>query len=391
MAVHRWGRDRPAKTTVGDVFVALGRDEWTRGMLAEIYRKLFEGEGVRQGTSPDHFIYVSPGRARSEISQVSAWIGSRFGEPGGTVPARTPFGYLSGRYDGWVTLFSALRHGGDESLARDFSDVVAGMSWSSAQNISRVGGEQSVPVSSASPSAPPVAGPTFTPATIASSASSGGSWGFLTKPYAARQSASAARTSPMVERWRSSSSAPSSTFVERFMGAQPSTISADVDEYENEEAERAYKENLERLAIAELLKKEQVGEKPYVFNTWRGKRTSGEGLLGGQVGSGETRVGAIGDPEDLEERARLKTALAEQHRAKMAAIRAGRRPEPENDVDTAAGRRALAERLAAEREQALAENLAPTDEEKTAEVVAELKKKSTVEELARPKPAGFDF
>lgn len=128
--MYRYGRERPRSVTSGEVFLALSREPAIRAKLGEVYRKLFEGEGVRQGSSPDHFVYVTPGKARAEISEVSAWIRERFGDPAGTVPARTPFGYLSGRYDGWVTLFAALAFGGDRELAVDFTESVARMSWS---------------------------------------------------------------------------------------------------------------------------------------------------------------------------------------------------------------------------------------------------------------------
>lgn len=132
MNLHRYGRDRPrqVRATAGDVFVALSRDAWAREKLGEVYRRLFEGEGLRQGTSPDHFIYVAPGRARAEINELAAWVGERFGDPAGTVPARTPFGYLSSRYDGWITLFAAIVHGTDRGVAVDFAESVAGMTWS---------------------------------------------------------------------------------------------------------------------------------------------------------------------------------------------------------------------------------------------------------------------
>ena len=120
--------------TSGEVFVALSRDDWAKERLGEVYRKLFEGAGVRQGSSPDHFIYVTPGKARGEINELTGWIRDRFGDPASTVPAKTPFGYLSGRYDGWITFFAALMHGEDRGLAVDFNESVANMSWSTTMS-----------------------------------------------------------------------------------------------------------------------------------------------------------------------------------------------------------------------------------------------------------------
>lgn len=130
-STRRYGRSRTARATAGEVFIALSRDEWAKERLGEVYRKLFEGEGLRQGSSPDHFIYVTPRKAREELNELSAWIEERFGSPAGTVPAKTPFGYLSGRFDGWITLFAALMFGADKGLAVDFTESVAQMSWSS--------------------------------------------------------------------------------------------------------------------------------------------------------------------------------------------------------------------------------------------------------------------
>ena len=142
MNFHRYGRERSSNTraTTGDVFVALSRDSWARQMLGEIYRKLFEGAGLRQGSSPDHFIYVTPSKARSEINELASWVNDRFGPPGSTVPAKTPFGYISGPWDGWLTLFAALSYGTtDQGLAIDFTESVAGLSWSAAGSRSRSG------------------------------------------------------------------------------------------------------------------------------------------------------------------------------------------------------------------------------------------------------------
>src|SRR5271165_1092871 len=129
MDLHRYGRERPKsnRSTSGEVFVAVSRDGWAKGKLEEIYRKLFEGAGVRQGSSPDHFIYVSPSKARSEINELATWVNERFGAPGSTVPARTPFGYISGPWDGWITLFAALAYGQDQGLAVDFTESMAGL------------------------------------------------------------------------------------------------------------------------------------------------------------------------------------------------------------------------------------------------------------------------
>lgn len=138
MAVHRYGSERVSKgTSVGDVFLAVSRDTWAAAQLLEIYRLLFEGQGVRQGTSPDHFIYVTPSKARAQVNQLAVWIAERFGMPGGRVPARTPFGYISGPWDGWITLFAALAAGEDRDLARDFLEAVAQMSWAGG-GVSRV-------------------------------------------------------------------------------------------------------------------------------------------------------------------------------------------------------------------------------------------------------------
>jgi hypothetical protein len=162
MDFHRYGRTRPSssRATTGDVFVALSRDSWARQMLGEIYRKLFEGEGLRQGSSPDHFIYVTPSKARGEINELAGWVNDRFGAPGSTVPARTPFGYISGPWDGWLTLFAALSYGTDQGLAIDFTESVSGLSWSSmgASRSRSAGGDGGFSTSpSAAPSYPTTA------------------------------------------------------------------------------------------------------------------------------------------------------------------------------------------------------------------------------------------
>lgn len=137
MAFTRWSEDRPkpVRATAGDVFVALSRDGQMIEALHEIYRKLFEGPRLRVGAdlnsqyAPAHFIYVKPGRARAEISEVSAWIRDRFGDPADVPPETTPFGYNSLKYDGWVLLFAMLLHGSDNAIKSNFVGSVAGMSW----------------------------------------------------------------------------------------------------------------------------------------------------------------------------------------------------------------------------------------------------------------------
>jgi hypothetical protein len=160
--VHRYGRVRPTAATAGEVLIAFSRDEEVKAKLGEIYRKLFEGEGVRQGSSPDHFIYVTPGKARGEINEVATWIEARFGPPASTVPARTPFGYLSGRYDGWITYFAALMFGSDRGLAVDFTESVARMSWAS-YDTSRAGDVGGGPLPPSPPPSPPPSRPSPPP------------------------------------------------------------------------------------------------------------------------------------------------------------------------------------------------------------------------------------
>lgn len=161
--MFRYGRERPRSVTSGEVFIALSRDPTMRAKLGEVHRKLFEGEGVRKGSSPDHFIYVAPGKARSEINEVASWIRAHYGDPAGTVPARTPFGYLSGKYDGWITLFAALLFGGDRELAVDFTESVARMSWSTYETSraasSGYGGTQTTATEAAPPSPEPATAP----------------------------------------------------------------------------------------------------------------------------------------------------------------------------------------------------------------------------------------
>lgn len=208
---QRFGRDRPASTraTAGDVFVAVSRDPWARERLGEVYRKLFEGAGVRQGSSPDHFVYVSPGRARAEIREVSAWIGERFGDPAGTVPATTPFGYLSGRYDGWVTLFSALSYGEDRELAQDFVETVARMSWASYGAAS--------PRSSTSPSS--VEEPREEP--VRSQPAPAPETPFFLRPYAARGRAASPSTGKVIVTPAPSAPAPAKPgVIGRFLGVK---------------------------------------------------------------------------------------------------------------------------------------------------------------------------
>ena len=133
MDVSRYGRARPAdaRATAGAVFMAVTRDPWAKQLLGEIYQRLFEGQGLRQGSSPDHFIYVTPSKARAHIGALQSWITERFGAPGACVPAKTPFGYLSSPWDGWITYFAALdgRHGTDRGLALDFAETVAQVPW----------------------------------------------------------------------------------------------------------------------------------------------------------------------------------------------------------------------------------------------------------------------
>lgn len=166
--VSRFGRDRPAATraTAGDVFLAVSRDPWAKEQLGEIYRKLFEGQGVRQGSSPDHFIYVTPSKARANISELSGWVHDRYGDPSTTVPAKTPFGYISGPWDGWLTYFSALAFGTDRGgLTADFTESVARLPWS-APSTSRAVTAGAAPVtapSTPSPPPPPPPSPTPTP------------------------------------------------------------------------------------------------------------------------------------------------------------------------------------------------------------------------------------
>ena len=126
---HRYGRERFPRVTAGEVFIALVRDDWAKTLLGEIYRKLFEGEGVRQGTSPDHFIYVTPSKARSEINELASWVDGRFGPPGACVPAKTPFGYISGKWDGWLTLFADMASGKDDKIVQDFEASAASLPW----------------------------------------------------------------------------------------------------------------------------------------------------------------------------------------------------------------------------------------------------------------------
>lgn len=129
MPLSRFGRAAapPRAISVGAVYASLSGDAWAREQLGAIYRKLFEAGGARRG--PDHFLYVKPSRARCEIKELSDWVREHHGPPGGRVPAATPFGYLSSRWEGWLTLFAALAEGRDDDLRRDFGQSVAPMSW----------------------------------------------------------------------------------------------------------------------------------------------------------------------------------------------------------------------------------------------------------------------
>ena len=134
MAWSRFGRSSLTHAAnVGAVYSALVGDNLLREQLVVVHRKLFESGGARRGAGgPDHFLYVQPSRARCEIQELSRWVSERFGPPGARVPATTPFGYLSGRWQGWITYFAALATERDDNLRRNFDAAIAPLFWSSA-------------------------------------------------------------------------------------------------------------------------------------------------------------------------------------------------------------------------------------------------------------------
>lgn len=134
MPFSRFGRSEPPArgARVGTVYAAISGDAWARDQLAAVHRKLFEVGGARRGRGPDYFLYVQPSRARCEIRELAAWVADRFGSPGARVPATTPFGYLSSRWDGWLTLFAALARGEGNGLRWDFDAAIAPLSWTAS-------------------------------------------------------------------------------------------------------------------------------------------------------------------------------------------------------------------------------------------------------------------
>ena len=118
--------------TIDQVFSELTADTWARTKLVEIHRKFAvrEAELRVAADSPDHFIYATPEKARAEINELASWIRERFGDPANAVPAKTPFGYLSDKYDGWITLFAASIF--DDGLTC-FIATIGKMSWAVAE------------------------------------------------------------------------------------------------------------------------------------------------------------------------------------------------------------------------------------------------------------------
>ena len=211
---HRYGRVRTKTASAADVYNALTEDEWASGKIAEVYRKVFEGEGTRKGSSPDHFLYVTPSKARSEINELGSWISERFGDPADTVPKKTPFGYLSVRYDGWMVYFAAMICGPDESLVLDFLESVADMSWASATSRNRSANAGSVPA---------VARPSVEAPSQAASAASSTFGSSFTSPYPQEwQSARPAASSAASITTPPSFGENKPGFFERFVGVKES-------------------------------------------------------------------------------------------------------------------------------------------------------------------------
>lgn len=129
MPLSRFGRffSRSRSATVGKIRSVIAGDAWAREQLAIIHRRLFQDTAPKSG--PDHFVYVRPSRARCEIRELAGWVEPQFGTPGSRVPRQTPFGYLSSRWDGWLTLLAAVEFGDDRTLQSEFARSIAGIPW----------------------------------------------------------------------------------------------------------------------------------------------------------------------------------------------------------------------------------------------------------------------
>lgn len=151
MASSRFDETRPnlpRGPRVAEVLRALTEDTTALGHLEEVYRALFLAAGATPGEG--HYVYVQPSRARSAIGQLATWLNRRFGAPAQRVPSRTPFGYLSDPYDGWITLFAAVLFvdEGGEDLRRDFAAYVGPLPWSGVSRaVQGFGGNPPLPES----------------------------------------------------------------------------------------------------------------------------------------------------------------------------------------------------------------------------------------------------
>ncbi len=321
MASFRFNeRARSPRATVGDVYLALSRDEGMQAKLGDIYETLFRRGGGRRGTEwgpevPDHYFFVTPKKARAEITEVSTWIRERYGDPVRTPTEMTPFGYLgpgngSYRYDGWVVFFAVLLHGQELDLAKYFTGDIAGMSWASHSSTMRTQSAATPPPAAPLPSllqAPRERGKYAAP-------TSGRVWETPVpdKPgIFERITASVFGTKP--------APTPAATLV-----PAPVVLPIIASEVAEEEVsaeddaklEAAFKAGAEAEARRRVLEDLRARRDASVT-----KKSLGGGMMGGQVGSMETRVGALGGDEDETEGARIKAALKRQQQDKEEKIR----------------------------------------------------------------------